>query len=104
MVIESPSDNQFRQELQERTQSDDGLNGTCADYLQFYYDICDSRVKTSHYCGTELSHPLEIEIPATQFMAVFWTDPADNFWGFHVRARCVTTVASGQEDSDEITP
>jgi hypothetical protein len=103
VVIESPSDNQFRQQLQERTQSDDGLNGTCADYLQFYYDIGDSTVKTSHYCGTELSHPLEIEIPATQFMAVFWTDPGDNYLGFNLRARCVSTVASGQ-DPDEITP
>ena len=103
MVIKSPGNNQFRQELQERTQSDDGLNGTCADYLQFYYDIGDSTVKTSHYCGTELSHPLEIEIPATQFMAVFWTGPTNNYLGFHLRARCVPTVASGQ-DSDEITP
>ena len=103
VIIESPSRDEFQQELQGRKQSDNEFNNTCIDYIQFYYSIGNSTAKTTRYCGTELSHPLDITIPATQFMAVFWTDLTGNYVGFHLRATCVPTVTSGQAP-DEITP
>ena len=55
----------------------------CRDYLQFYY----GSMKTKTYCGNELMS-LQLEIPATEFMAVFWTDPAENKLGFKLAVRC----------------
>ena len=64
-----------------------GDTSTCVDYLQFYYD--DST--TNQYCGTELSHDqLNLTIPATQLMAVFWTDFATNNLGFRLIASCLS--------------
>ena len=104
VTIESPSGDGFRQELQERIQSHNNFNNTCVDYLQFYYDVGNSTRKTSRYCGTELSYPLHIAIPDTQFMAVFWTDLAINHLGFHLTAKCVPTVTASGQAPDRITP
>ena len=70
------------QELQGRS-----AENRCTDYLQFYY----GNVSTHRYCGTEVSplHGQLLTIPATQFMAVFWTDPAINKLGFKLKARCL---------------
>ena len=35
---------------------------------------------------------LPLEIPATQFLAVFWTDPSVNGLGFKLRARCTALI------------
>ena len=67
------------QVLQERR------DDTCVDYLQFY----DGNSTTSRFCGIELSHnQLNLTIPATQFMAVFWTDFTRNALGFRLIASC----------------
>ena len=60
---------------------------TCYDYLQFYYN---GNKTTSRFCGTELSHDqLNLKIPATQFIAVFWTDiTCTNALGFRLIASC----------------
>ena len=79
IIIEREESNVW-QELQGRS-----AENRCSDYLQFYY----GNVSTHRYCGTELS-PLQLRtIPATQFLAVFWTDPAINKIGFKLRARCL---------------
>ena len=82
LIIESASDND--QELEGRLRNENGQI-ICSDYLQFFYGSS----RTKRYCGTELSLLLPLEIPATQFMAVFWTDPAINKLGFKLRARCL---------------
>ena len=81
LIIESVSESE--QELEGRLRDDNGQI-VCTDYLQFYYN----NSRTGRFCGEELSLLLPIEIPATQFMAVFWTDPAINKLGFKLRARC----------------
>ena len=83
LLIESATDND--QELEARLRDENG-DVVCSDYLQFYY----GNSSTQRYCGTELSLMFPLEIPATQFLAVFWTDPAVNKLGFKLRARCLT--------------
>lgn len=68
--------------IQELETRDD--NGVCKDYLQFYY----GSTKTEAYCGNELMMSQGLEIPATDFMAVFWTDPGDNRLGFKLDVTC----------------
>ena len=80
-VVAISSAREDSQVLQER------FDDTCVDYLQFYYD---GNSTTNRYCGTELSHDqLNLTIPATQFMAVFWTDFATNNLGFRLIASCI---------------
>ena len=80
------------QELQER------LNETspCRDYLQFHYNNNDSYVRTNPLCGMEilLDPPEFSNIPATNLLAVFWTDGSKNYAGFKLRAAC-------QSESDQ---
>ena len=65
------------QELERR------IRNVCSDYVQFYHGkSCSVR-----YCGTELSR-INLEIPATNFLAVFWTDTSYNKLGFKLRVRC----------------
>ena len=71
-------------------------DGICVDYLQFYYDSYNSR--TGRFCGTELRN-LTV-IPATQFLAVFWTDTKRNTAGFNLRARCHETAESGSASQE----
>ena len=56
----------------------------CSDYLQFYYE----NESSLRYCGTELSR-IKLEIPTSQFLAVFWTDTSINKLGFKLRVRCL---------------
>ena len=81
MIIESASDSD--QKLEGKWKDENGQI-TCADYLQFYY----GNLRTDQFCDNELSLLLPLHIPATQLMAVFWTDPAINKLGFKLRARC----------------
>ena len=84
LLIESASESDH--ELEDRMRDENG-HVICSDYLQFFY----GNSRTSRFCGTDLSLHLPLEIPATQFMAVFWTDPEVNKLGFNLRASCVTT-------------
>ena len=89
VIIESPQNDQHN-EIQERELSFACQNRTCIDYLQFYY----GNLTTSQYCGTDLSNNqlLPLEIPATQFMTVFWTDFTTNKLGFRLKAKCSNDV------------
>lgn len=71
------------QRLQER----DEASGRCRDYLQFYTDQFSER-----YCGSELTG-LDLLISSDQFMAVFWTDSANNAPGFELTASCAVNTA-----------
>ena len=84
LIIESPSDSD--QKLEGKWRDENGQI-TCADYLQFYY----GNLQTDRFCDNELSLLLPLQIPATQLMAVFWTDPAINKLGFKLRARCANS-------------
>jgi hypothetical protein len=76
------------QELEDR--KEDGL---CADYIQFYYSSDDNPIVwTNQLCGTNLN---ETTIPATQFMALFWSDTNKNRLGFKLRAKCQDVTGSG---------
>ena len=81
LIIESATENDH--ELEGRLRDENG-HVICSDYLQFYYN----GLRTQRYCGTELSLLLPLHIHATQFLALFWTDPAINKLGFKLRARC----------------
>ena len=82
LLIESATDND--QELETRLR-DENNDFVCSDYLQFYY----GNSSTQRYCGTELSLMLPLQIPDTQFLAVFWTDPSVNGLGFKLAVRCL---------------
>ena len=81
LLIESASESDH--ELEDRLRDENG-EVICSDYLQFFY----GNSRTSRYCGTDLSLLLPLRIPATQFMAVFWTDPEVNKLGFKLRVSC----------------
>ena len=55
----------------------------CTDYLQIFADSFVSE----RYCDTELSRS-RLEIPATEFTALFWTDTSVNRLGFKLRVSC----------------
>lgn len=68
-------------------------NGTCNDYLQFYYyNHHSTLLRTNRTCGREL-YNLPI-LPATQFLAVFWTDRnyISNV-GFSFKVKCQPSVS-----------
>ena len=79
LVLESGDRNAQENFIQNRKSDSE-----CSDYLQFFYHNSSS----VRYCGRELSER-QIQIPATQFMAVFWTDAAINKPGFTLTARCL---------------
>lgn len=72
------------------------VNGTCSDYLQFYYKVDNSTAKTRRYCGVDFDAPILDVIPSTQFIAVFWTDISHSYLGFSLRVRCQEQVSSGE--------
>ena len=82
LLIESASESDH--EIEDRMRDESGRT-VCSDYLQFFY----GNSRTIRYCGTDLSLLLPLEIPATQFMAVFWTDSEVNKLGFKLRASCL---------------
>ena len=84
LLIESASENDHELEDRIRSENDHFI---CSDYLQIFYG---NSSKTSRYCGNDLSLHLPLEIPTTQFMAVFWTDPDINKLGFSLRASCIS--------------
>ena len=60
-------------------------DGSCRDYIQFFYGNSSS----DKFCGNDLvGSQWPLDIPATEFMAVFWTDPVINEGGFQIRAKC----------------
>ena len=69
----------FAQELEQKLR-----NNICSDYLQFYYGSSSS----ARYCSSDLSR-LKLEIPATDFTAIFWTDASITKLGFKLRVRCL---------------
>ena len=69
-------------EIERRRRDTGGL--VCNDYLQFFY----GGLRTERFCGTDLTLKLPLLIPATQIMAVFWTDPVVNEPGFNLRVSC----------------
>ena len=82
LLIESASESDH--EIEDRMRDENG-HTICSDYLQFFY----GNSKTIRYCGTDLSLLLPLQIPATQFMAVFWTDYEVNKLGFKLKASCL---------------
>lgn len=77
------------QGLQARTATDSGEDdAVCTDYLQLYY----GSTSTQRFCGDDLSLMLPLQIPTTEFLAVFWTDPSVNALGFKLRARCTVSI------------
>ena len=81
LIVESSSSNDHQIEEQMR---DDSGNLLCTDYLQIFYGSS----RTERFCDNHLTLKLPLSIPATQFLAVFWTDPSTNDLGFKLRARC----------------
>ena len=78
---EPGSNRELLQKIEERTP-----NQECNDYLQLYYGTSS----TQKYCGNDLSQSLHLLIPTTHFLAIFWTNSADNELGFHLRASCLS--------------
>ena len=77
------------QGLQERADANSGeASAVCADYLQLYYGSSS----TQRFCGDDLSLLLPLQIPTTEFLAVFWADPSINALGFKLRARCTASM------------
>ena len=84
VIIESSSGNDHQIEEQMR---DDAGNLICTDYLQIFY----GESKTERFCDNHLTLNLPLNIRATQFLVVFWTDPSTNDLGFKLRASCRQT-------------
>ena len=78
---EPGSNRELLQKIEERAP-----NQECNDYLQFYYGT----FSTQKYCGNDFSQSFHLQIPTTNFLAVFWTSPADNELGFHLRVSCLS--------------
>ena len=81
LVLESFSGNNHQIEEQMR---DESGNLICTDYLQLFYG--DS--KTEKLCDNDLTLKLPLTLPTTQFIALFWADPATNDLGFKLRVKC----------------
>ena len=71
--------------LQDTTALQKGDNDQCVDYVQFYHGDRNSTV-TNRLCGTNLTSA--DSIPATNILAVFWTNTFKNHEGFKLRAVC----------------
>ena len=56
----------------------------CSDYLQFFTNSTTS----DRFCDSELSR-IKLELPVTQFTALFWTDTSVNRLGFKLRVSCL---------------
>lgn len=70
----------YTQELEQRQRY-----RICSDYLQLFTES----TAYSRYCESELSR-INLEIPATHFTALFWTDTSVNELGFRLSVSCVT--------------
>ena len=81
LTIESAMAND--REIEQRMKAENG-EYTCTDYLQLFY----GNSKTENFCDNDLTLKLPLHIPATQFLAIFWTDPSTNEDGFEIRAKC----------------
>lgn len=55
----------------------------CSDYLQIF----TNSTTTDRFCDSELSR-IKLELPVTQFTALFWTDTSVNKLGFKLRVSC----------------
>lgn len=69
----------YTQELEQRQRYH-----ICSDYVQLFTDSTAS----DRYCDTELSR-IKLELPTTQFTALFWADISFNKLGFKLRVSCV---------------
>lgn len=56
----------------------------CTDYLEIFANSTSSE----QFCDSELSR-INLEIPATRFTALFWTDTSVNKLGFRLSVSCV---------------
>ena len=82
ILVESISDSDH--EIEPAIRNKDG-NIVCTDYLQIYHNSSTSQLR---YCANDLSL-MQLQIPATQFLAIFWTDTSVNEPGFKLRASCL---------------
>lgn len=73
------NDEHYTQELEQRQRYH-----ICSDYLQMFTDTAASK----RYCDSELSR-INLEIPATRFTALFWTDTTVNQLGFRLSVSCI---------------
>ena len=63
----------------------------CKDYLQIYYGEGNNNTQSRILCREELA-TLEMILPTTSFVAIYWTDStsSDDFTSsFHLRAECL---------------
>ena len=75
-------------------------NGTCLDYLQFFYDYERSRPITPQMCGDTL--PNDIHVPEDAFTMYFFSDSTFEAGGF--RYNFTQYVLPGQTTTTTFSP
>ena len=83
LILESADAN--NREIEQRMSAVSGEH-VCNDYVQFFYG---NGTRTEKFCDNDLTLKLPLRIPATRFVAAFWTDPSTNEEGFEIRAKCL---------------